>query len=63
MAVHLKRLIVEEKGQGLTEYGLVLGVIAMGVIVFIFAFRQEVTALFQTRLDDLLDRGNMASPN
>jgi pilus assembly protein Flp/PilA len=53
MPTDLTRLFVEEKGQGMTEYGLILGVIAMGVIVVIYACRQQITALFQGRLDNL----------
>jgi pilus assembly protein Flp/PilA len=42
----VKRLISEEEGQGMTEYALVLGVIAVGAIVTITAFRTQVAALW-----------------
>jgi pilus assembly protein Flp/PilA len=29
----LKRLVVEEKGQGLTEYALILGLVVLGIWV------------------------------
>jgi pilus assembly protein Flp/PilA len=60
MPAYLTRLFFDEKGQGMTEYGLVLGVIAMGVLVVIYACRQQITALFQARLDNLKD--NVPSP-
>lgn len=42
----IKGLLVEEQGQGMTEYGLVLGVIAVGVVTILFAFKQQILALF-----------------
>jgi pilus assembly protein Flp/PilA len=38
----VKRLMVEEEGQGMTEYALVLGVIAIGCIVLITTFSQQL---------------------
>ncbi|MBU9711587.1 Flp family type IVb pilin [Evansella tamaricis] len=34
----LKRFISEEEGQGMTEYGLILGVIAIGAVAAFTAF-------------------------
>jgi len=42
----VNRLLVEEEGQGMTEYALVLGVIAIGAIALITAFRTQVTNLW-----------------
>jgi pilus assembly protein Flp/PilA len=42
----VKRLIGEEEGQGMTEYALVLGVIAIGAIALISTFRTQVEALW-----------------
>jgi pilus assembly protein Flp/PilA len=38
----VKRLMVEEEGQGMTEYALVLGVIAIGTIGLITAFGTQI---------------------
>ena len=43
----VKSLIVEEEGQGMTEYALVLGVIAIGAIALISAFRTQVGLLWE----------------
>jgi len=42
----IKRLVSEEEGQGMTEYALVLGVIAIGAVAVITIFRDKVTALW-----------------
>jgi pilus assembly protein Flp/PilA len=44
----IKRMLVEEEGQGMTEYALVLGVIAIGAIALITAFRTQVTNLWNS---------------
>jgi len=41
----LKDLIHDENGQGMVEYGLVLGVLAAGVILFILALRYSTEDL------------------
>ncbi|MBM7660303.1 pilus assembly protein Flp/PilA [Bacillus mesophilus] len=43
----LKALVTEEQGQGMTEYGLVLGIIAVAVVGFLVTLRGEITAMFQ----------------
>lgn len=42
----LRGLIVEEQGQGMTEYGLVLGVIAIAVVAIIVTLRDEIVRLY-----------------
>ncbi|MDF2857113.1 MAG: pilin [Neobacillus sp.] len=42
----LRALFTEEEGQGMTEYGLVLGLIAVGVVAVLITMRTEITALF-----------------
>ncbi|MBD0382379.1 Flp family type IVb pilin [Paenibacillus sedimenti] len=49
----IKGLIVEEQGQGMTEYGLVLGVIAVGVVGVLIALRGKILTLFQKVNNDL----------
>ena len=43
----IKSLFVEEEGQGMTEYGLVLGIIAIGAIVALIALRDQIGTLIQ----------------
>lgn len=42
----IKSLAVLEQGQGMTEYGLVLGVIAVGVVSVLIALRTEILGIF-----------------
>jgi pilus assembly protein Flp/PilA len=41
----MKNLFVEEQGQGMTEYGLVLGAIAIGVVVALVLLKDQIKAL------------------
>lgn len=41
------RLIKEEEGQAMTEYGLLVGLIALAVIAGLIAVGDELTALFE----------------
>lgn len=52
----LMGLIKEEKGQGMTEYGLVLGLIAVAVVGLLAAFRNEIIELFDEALGNLQER-------
>lgn len=47
----VKNFIVDEKGQGMTEYGLVLGVIGIGAIVALVALRDQISNLL-TKIKD-----------
>ncbi|MCT4595109.1 MAG: Flp family type IVb pilin [Anaeromicrobium sp.] len=53
MLKKLKALITEEKGQGMTEYGLILGAIAVAVIAIIALFGPRITAMFTDTLDSI----------
>jgi len=57
----LKQLVVEEEGQGMTEYGLVLGVIAVAVVGILVSLRGEITTMFQNVLDDIKSRDGSAT--
>jgi pilus assembly protein Flp/PilA len=48
----LKRLVVEEEGQGMAEYGLILAGIAVVVIIAITALGGRLTSLFTSILPD-----------
>lgn len=46
MKAKMKALFTEEQGQGMTEYGLVLGVIAVGAVVALGLLRDQILAMF-----------------
>ena len=46
MSNKMRALIVAEEGQGMTEYGLVLGAIAIGVLVTLTALKGKIVELF-----------------
>jgi pilus assembly protein Flp/PilA len=50
----VRNLVVEEEGQGMTEYGLVLGVIAVSVVTILVTMRTSIIALF-TKASSALD--------
>jgi pilus assembly protein Flp/PilA len=54
MVNKVRNLVVAEEGQGMTEYGLVLGVIAIAVVGILVTMRGKITTLF-TKADSLLD--------
>ncbi|GAA0182625.1 hypothetical protein SH2C18_49710 [Clostridium sediminicola] len=45
MLTKIKNLFVEEQGQGMTEYGLVLGIIAVGAIAGLVLLRDQISTL------------------
>lgn len=42
----LKGLVTEEHGQGMTEYGLVLGIIAIAVVASLGLLRTQIVDMF-----------------
>lgn len=46
MKAKMRALITEEQGQGMTEYGLVLGVIAVAVVGLLVTLRGQIVAMF-----------------
>ena len=42
----LRRLWKEEDGQGMTEYALIIGVIAVAAIAILYAFKDQLSAVF-----------------
>lgn len=49
----MKSLFVEEQGQGMTEYGLVLGIIAIGAVVALVALKTQISDLINGVKDKL----------
>jgi pilus assembly protein Flp/PilA len=56
MVNKLKALFTEETGQGMTEYGLVLGLIAVAVVATLVAFRKEIVTIFDDALKTVQGR-------
>jgi pilus assembly protein Flp/PilA len=50
MVNKLRGIIIEEKGQGMTEYGLVLGLIAVAVVGTLVLLRNEIINIFKDAL-------------
>ena len=48
----LKNLLTEEEGQGMAEYALVLGVIAVAVVAILITFGEAITDQFQEVIDN-----------
>jgi pilus assembly protein Flp/PilA len=53
----LKGLVVEEQGQGMTEYGLVLGLIAVAAVGALALLRDEIVEMF-TDAKNLVENRN-----
>lgn len=56
MVEKLMQLVMEEEGQGMTEYGLVLGVIAVAVVGLLVTLRDEIVDMFQAVADAVTGR-------
>lgn len=55
-----KGLFLEEEGQGMAEYALILGVLAVGVVVVLGLFGDAIIAIFEDitgRLENLPAEG------
>ena len=53
----MRNLVMEEQGQGMTEYGLVLGVIAVAVVAVLVTMRGQITTLFNDASSKLTTAG------
>lgn len=47
MLKKLKGLFIEEEGQGMAEYGLIIGFVAVAVIAALIVFRDKIIDLFK----------------
>lgn len=52
----LKALIREEEGQGMTEYGLILGLISVAAVTIVYLFKDEIVAIYQDALTNIQSR-------
>lgn len=58
MKAKMRALFTEEQGQGMTEYGLVLGVIAVAVVGVLALLREEILAMFTEVTDAVTGRND-----
>ncbi|PYZ97033.1 Flp family type IVb pilin [Alteribacter lacisalsi] len=49
----LKNFWKDESGQALSEYGVILGIVLVGVITVIIAFRDQIQNVFETIINSL----------
>lgn len=56
------RIWSDESGQGLTEYALIVGLVSVGLIVILVAFRQELGRVFNAIIDELQGAGPTQEP-
>ncbi len=52
MLERLKQLVTEEKGQGMAEYGLILALIAVVVVVALGPLGEKIRDIFQEITDN-----------
>ncbi|OEH86182.1 pilin [Desulfuribacillus stibiiarsenatis] len=52
----LKSLVREEQGQGMTEYGLVLGLIAVAVVGALALLREQIIEMYDGVVDIVTNR-------
>ena len=57
MMKKLLGLVKEEEGQGMTEYGLVLGLIAVAVVATLVFLRGEIIKIFDDVKTAITSRG------
>ena len=55
-------ILKDENGQGMVEYGLILGLIAIAAIAVLAALGPKVTSIFQQTDDVLTENGFVAPP-
>jgi pilus assembly protein Flp/PilA len=58
MLKKIKSLFVEEQGQGMTEYGLILGLIALAVVAVLITMGDKIKAIFTDANTKLNVSGN-----
>lgn len=57
-----KQLFLEEKGQGMTEYGLILGLIALAAVGTMVAFGDTIETKFTELKNSLTNAGGTTTP-
>ncbi|OPY55952.1 MAG: Flp/Fap pilin component [Pelotomaculum sp. PtaU1.Bin035] len=49
-----KRLFQEEGGQGMAEYGLILALVALGLVLALGSMREGISNAYQSTADGLI---------
>lgn len=63
MLQKMKNLVREEEGQGLTEYGLIIGLVAVALIAALGLLKEDIAGIFGdidnklTEVDGTVDPG------
>jgi len=52
----IKNLFTGEEGQGMTEYGLVLGIIAIGAIAALVLLKDQINTLITNVKDNMANK-------
>ncbi|MEJ2541400.1 MAG: hypothetical protein P8188_15765 [Gemmatimonadota bacterium] len=53
----------DESGQGLTEYAVIIAIVAVGLLLVLFAFREQVAQVFRDTSAELQNASvNQATP-
>ncbi|MGC5325428.1 Flp family type IVb pilin [Brevibacillus sp. SYSU BS000544] len=56
MLASLQRLFMDEHGQGMTEYGIVLGFLSIAALIALGSLRTEVVEMFSNITNALISR-------
>lgn len=58
----LRDLLQDESGQGMTEYALIIGIVAIMLIAALVAFRDQIAAVFDRITNGLKNNSTPPSP-
>ena len=51
----MKQLFTDEQGQGMTEYALIIALVAIGIITLLLSFRGQIKSIFTNATTALTD--------
>jgi len=57
----IKKLLKDESGQAMSEYGLVLGIVAVAVIAALTGLREQITGLFTSITSEIKSQSDSIS--
>ena len=61
MMEKMKSLVTKQDGQGMTEYGLVLGIIAVAVVTLLVTLKDEIISIYNQALGNIQSRDGEAT--